>query len=62
MPLDNRYLQIISLVERLHRHFLEQVKLELDRLGIDDINNVQGLILFNIGQADMTVSKLTQHG
>ena len=34
------YLEVISLVERLHRHFLEVVKLELDGLGIHDINNV----------------------
>ena len=39
---DNPYLEVISLVERLHRHFLEVVKLELDGLGIHDINNVQG--------------------
>ena len=38
----NSYLEIVSLVERLHRHFLEVVKLELDGLGIRDINNVQG--------------------
>jgi DNA-binding MarR family transcriptional regulator len=58
----NSYLDVISLVERLHRHFLEMVKLELDRLGIHDINNVQGLLLFNIGDAEMTVGELTWRG
>jgi DNA-binding MarR family transcriptional regulator len=53
---------VISLVERLHRHFLEVVKLELDGLGIHDINNVQGLMLFNIGDAEMTVGELTLRG
>src|SRR5215204_3079725 len=56
------YLEVISLVERLHRHFLEIVKLELDGLGIHDINNVQGLMLFNIGDAEMTVGELTLRG
>jgi len=56
------YLEVISLVERLHRHFLEVVKLELDGLGIHDINNVQGLMLFNIGDAEMTVGELTLRG
>ncbi|MBL8157192.1 MAG: hypothetical protein JNM70_23670, partial [Anaerolineae bacterium] len=37
----------LSLIERLHRQFLEVVKTELDRQGIEDINNVQALILFN---------------
>ena len=56
------YLDTIGLVERLHRHFLEIVKLELDGLGVHDINNVQGLILFNIGDAEMTVGELTLRG
>jgi DNA-binding MarR family transcriptional regulator len=56
------YLESIGLIERLHRHFLEIVKLELDGLGIRDINNVQGLILFNIGDAQMTVGELTLRG
>ena len=57
-----RYLTVISLVERLHRHFLDVVKLELDRLGLRDINNVQSLMLFNIGDAEMTVGELTLRG
>ena len=60
--MTNEYLEVISLVERLHRHFLEVVKLELDGLGIHDINNVQGLMLFNIGDAEMTVGELTLRG
>src|SRR4051795_5899330 len=56
------YLETIGLIERLHRHFLEIVKLELDGLGVHDINNVQGLILYNIGDAEMTVGELTLRG
>ena len=56
------YLEVTSLIERLHRHFLEVVKLELDGLRIDDINNVQGMMLFNIGDAEMTVGELTLRG
>src|SRR5438445_12337409 len=60
--MTNGYLEVISLIERLHRHFLEVVKLELDGLGIHDINNVQGMMLFNIGDAEMTVGELTTRG
>ncbi len=56
------YLSMIALVERLHRQFLEVVRTELDSLGIQDINNVQGLILFNIGSAELTVGELTLRG
>ena len=60
MPAD--YLEVVSLVERLHRQFLEIVKLELDGLGIHDINNVQAMMLFNIGDAQMTVGELGLRG
>ena len=58
----NTYLKVISLVERLHRQFFELVKLELEGLGIHDINNVQGMMLFSIGNAEMTVGELTLRG
>jgi DNA-binding MarR family transcriptional regulator len=56
------YLEVVSLIERLHRHFLEVVKLELDDSGVHDLNNVQALMLFNIGDAEMTVGELTLRG
>ncbi len=56
------YIDIISLVERLHRQCLEVIKAELDRLGIRDLNNVQALLVFNIRQEDLTVGELTQRG
>ena len=60
--MDNPYLEVISYVERLHRQFLEVVKLELEGVGIHDINNVQAMMLFNIGDAEMTVGELTLRG
>ncbi len=56
------YLDTILLIERLHRQFLEVVKAELDRLGIEDINNVQALILSHIGEEELTVGELTYRG
>ena len=60
--MTEEYLAVISLIERLHRQFLEIVKLELDGADIRDINNVQAMILFNIGDAEMTVGELTLRG
>lgn len=56
------YLESLQLIERLHRRFLDVVKVELDRLGIQDINNIQALILYNIGSDEMTVGELTGRG
>jgi DNA-binding MarR family transcriptional regulator len=50
------------LIERLHRRFLDVIKTELDRLGIEDINNVQTLILSNISSEQLTVGELTARG
>lgn len=56
------YYDAVFLVERVHRHFLEVVKTDLDRHGVQDINNVQALILYNIGKDEMTVGELTARG
>lgn len=60
--MSHAYYETILLVERLHRHFLEVVKVELDRRGIQDINNVQALILYNLARDEMTVGELTARG
>lgn len=56
------YYDSIQLIERLHRYFLDVVKTELDRKNILDINNVQAMILHNIGTDEMTVGELTLRG
>ena len=60
--MSDRYLEVISLVERLHRQFLEVVRLELDTSRIHDVNNVQALLLFNMGDAEISVGELTLRG
>ena len=56
------YLETISLIERLHRQCLEVIKADLDRRGVRDLNNVQALILFNVGEDEYSVGELTQRG
>ncbi|HEV2677927.1 MAG TPA: MarR family winged helix-turn-helix transcriptional regulator [Aliidongia sp.] len=56
------YLDMISVIEHLHRQFLDLVSAELERSSIQDINSVQANILFNIGPADLTVGELTLNG
>ncbi|MCB9968782.1 MAG: winged helix-turn-helix transcriptional regulator [Geminicoccaceae bacterium] len=60
--MKDHYLVTIRLIERLHRRFLDVIKAELDRLGIEDINNVQTLILSNINADQLTVGELTVRG
>ena len=56
------YYEAIQLIERLHRHFLDVLKVEHDKKGIQDINNVQSMILYNIGDDELTVGELTIRG
>ena len=56
------YYDVIQMVERLHRYFLDVVKVELDRKDIQDINNVQAMILHSIGHDQLTVGELTLRG
>lgn len=56
------YIEAFRLLERVHRQFLEVIKAELDRVGVQDINNVQALILFNIADDELTVGELTNRG
>ena len=56
------YYDSINLIERLHRQFLDVLKVELERANILDINNVQSMILHNIGTDELTVGELTVRG
>jgi DNA-binding MarR family transcriptional regulator len=56
------YLESLSLVERLHRLLLDVIKDEFERLGILDINAVQALLLFNIGENEVTAGELKSRG
>lgn len=56
------YLESLQLIERLHRRFLDVVKVELDRIGVEDISNVQAVILYNISDSEITVGELTSRG
>lgn len=62
MTTPHKYYETIQLIERLHRRFLDVLKVELDRRNIQDINNVQSMILYNIGDEEMTVGELTIRG
>src|SRR5256885_10204852 len=57
-----RYLECLNLVERLHRQLLDVIKDELDRRGERVVNSVQALLLFNIGDQELTAGELRTRG
>ena len=56
------YLESLSLVERLHRLLLDVIKDEFERVGVLEINAVQALLLFNIGDNEVTAGELKSRG
>lgn len=56
------YLESLQLVERLHRRLLDVIKDEFERQGRSDINAIQALLLFNIGNAELTAGELRTRG
>jgi DNA-binding MarR family transcriptional regulator len=61
-PVQPLYLEALTLVERLHRRLLDVIKDEFDRRGRSDINSVQALLLYNIGDKELTAGELRTRG
>ncbi|MCC5972046.1 MAG: MarR family transcriptional regulator [Pararhodobacter sp.] len=56
------YLESLALIERMHRLLLDVIKDEFERLGVLDVNAVQALMLFNIGEQEVTAGELKSRG
>src|SRR5262245_23284487 len=61
-PLKSQYLTSLKIVERLHRLLLDVVKNEFERVGRTDVNSVQALLLYNIGDYELTAGEIRTRG
>ena len=60
--LRSEYIQALRLIERLHRLLLDVIKDEFDRQGGAELNSVQALLLYNIGENELTAGELKTRG
>ncbi len=60
--IKNRYLESLTLIERLHRRLLDVIKDDFERTGEKEVNPVQALLLFNISDAELTAGELKTRG
>ena len=58
----SNYVETLALIERLHRLLLDVIKDEFERVGVLEINAVQALLLFNIGENEVTAGELKSRG
>ncbi|MEM8799823.1 MAG: winged helix DNA-binding protein [Pseudomonadota bacterium] len=61
-PTKAVFLDCLQLIERLHRRLLDVIKVRLDERGRTDINPVQALLLFNVGDLEVTAGELKSRG
>jgi DNA-binding MarR family transcriptional regulator len=60
--IKNRYMESLTLIERLHRRLLDVIKDDFERSGEKEVNPVQALLLFNISDAELTAGELKTRG
>ena len=56
------YINSILLLDKLYKGFLNLIKRELTNLNITDINNIQSLILYNLGRDQIYITELLLRG
>src|SRR2546422_5650456 len=61
-PVQPLYLEVLTLVERLHRRLLDLIRDDSARRSRADINSVQALLLYNIGDKELTAGELRTRG
>ncbi len=60
--LSSEYVQSLQMIERLHHLLLDVIKDEFDRTGSSDLNAVQALLLYNMGDNELTAGELKSRG
>jgi DNA-binding MarR family transcriptional regulator len=56
------HLDLLRLLERVHRRSLDLFRVDLTRLGIEDLSPSQVMVLFTIGSDDLSVRDLIDRG
>ena len=60
--IKHRYMEALTLIERLHRKLLDVIKDDFERTGEKEVNPVQALLLFNISDSELTAGELKTRG
>jgi DNA-binding MarR family transcriptional regulator len=61
-PASVAHLDIVRVIERLHRRSLDLIRADLLEAGIDDLSPSQVMMLFTIGSGELSVRDLIERG
>ena len=56
--MDDPRIDLSQMIERLHRRYLDVVRIELDRMGCRDLTPVQAVLLANVGEDEVELVRL----
>lgn len=56
------HLDLMRVIERMHRRHLDLLRADLMRHGVDDVSPAQVMMLFTIGTGDISVRNLIERG
>lgn len=62
VSLKSEYMSSLRMIERLHRLLLDVVKDEFERHGSSEVNSIQALLLYNIGESELSAGELRSRG
>lgn len=61
-PAGISHIEVVRVIERLHRRSLDLVRADLIEAGIDDLSPSQVMMLFTIGSSELSVRDLIERG
>ena len=56
------HIEIVRVIERLHRRSLDLIRADLIRAGVDDLSPSQVMMLLTIGRSELSVRDLIERG
>lgn len=60
--METTYNELTTLIERLHRRFMDVLRTKLNRERIDDLSAVQVNLMINIGDEEVVIRDLVERG
>ncbi|TYC53073.1 winged helix DNA-binding protein [Rhodobacterales bacterium] len=56
------HFELVRVIERMYRRYLDRLRVDLSRIGADDISPSHAMLLFTIGDDDLSVRDLMDRG
>ena len=56
------HFELVRVIERMYRRYLDRLRVDLIRIGADDISPSHAMLLFTIGDDDLSVRDLMDRG